>query len=267
MTEALNPPSRVRNNLETASIRMQKVDMYIAEETLTLFTVSTSRILEHTEVKAGTINNHLPKPIALEMTLLLISAASELETAWNVLRLANVPASRRQGRVAEELVALAVLVAVPIHVLQSLPSRFGLKRVIDENPGRAVSELYRPKIKKQGRKTIVTDPPLKAKDIYPAFLRICTQYLGFSDKVVQNFREYREKVQHPASHASVDTWVLHFEGFDAGSSRAGAWFNKERGSSYTQASEDLANLSGWMAKILDQLAIGLENKINPKPEV
>ena len=266
MKEALNPPSRIRNNLETAPIRMGKVDAYIAEETLTLFAVSTSRILEHTEVKAGTINNHIPMPIASEVTLLLVSAASELETAWNVLRLANVSASRRQGRVAEELVALAVLVAVPIHVLQSLPSGYGLKGVIKKNPGRTVSELYRPIIKKQGRKTIVTDPPLKARDIYPAFLRICTQNLGLSDKVVQNLREYRDRVQHPASHASVDTWVLHFEGFETIGRRAGAWFTKKRGSSYTQASEDLANLSGWMANILDQVAIELE-KTNPKPEV
>lgn len=73
MTESLNPPSRVRNNLETAPIRMGKVDAYIAEETLTLFTVSTSRILEHAEAKAGTINNHLPKSVASEVTLLLVS--------------------------------------------------------------------------------------------------------------------------------------------------------------------------------------------------
>jgi len=233
---------------------------------LTLFTVSISRMLEHTEVKAGSVNNYLPKPIASEVTRLLISAATELETGWNVLRLANVPASRRQGRVAEELVALAVLVAMPIHFLQSLPNRFGLKKVIDENPGRPVSELYWPITKKQGRKTIVTNPLLKAKDIYPAFLHICTHNLGLSGKVVQGFREYLEKVQHPASHASVDTWALHFEKFET-DRYAGARFKKERGPSYTQASEDLANLSSWMAKILDQVAIALENEVNPKPEV
>ena len=53
------------------------------------------------------------KTLKAEVIAHLGCSASELETGWNLIRLGNVPVSLRQGRVATEFVAGAVLLSMP----------------------------------------------------------------------------------------------------------------------------------------------------------
>lgn len=235
---------------------MQKVDGHLKDGTKNLFAGSVSRILGHMETMPGCLNWSLDENLRAETCLLLISAATEFETAWNVLRLANIPASRRQGRVASELVALTVLVAIPEDKIRSLPRNLSLVEALRKNPTESLVNLYRPQIRKQGKNVQLIEPAVKGPAFYPTFLRVCRDFLGVPPETVENLREYQQKIQHPSSHASVDVWLDHFEGFTG--DKAGARYMPERAKSYAQAGEDLANLTDNLACILDRTARGLE---------
>src|SRR5437868_2724974 len=134
----VNPPEAVLRNLNRAPERMRMVDGVLGPDVAREFAEGVSRILEHANPKNGAITNCvLDNTLRAHIAIKLLSAAAELETAWDVLRLPNVSAAYRTTRVASEFVGLAVLYAMPRATLMTMSKseetgRF-LKR-LKENP-------------------------------------------------------------------------------------------------------------------------------------
>ncbi|ABA88626.1 hypothetical protein Pcar_1379 [Syntrophotalea carbinolica DSM 2380] len=249
MNTWLNSPDKIIANLRGAPERMHKVDSVLGDRTFTQFSEAIAKILRHSEVEQNCINQLLPRELGADVCINLFSAAAEFETGINVLRLSNAPASQRQGRVASELIALSILIALPDKLIRRLPPKLQLVKKLSENPGKKVVDLYKTQMTFQGRKPIRIEPQVKGNMIYPAFLSALRNILNAPCEIVENLKLYRETVQHPASHASLEVGLFHFEGFDGG--RSGATFMEERTDTYKNSVKDLTNLAIWHARALD----------------
>jgi hypothetical protein len=248
----LNPPERVAENIRVAPERMSRVDEVLGERRLQQFAQGVSRILAHIEPSAATLNGVVrDKDIQAEIILQLISAATELETGWNTIRLANIPSAQRQGRVASELIATAVLMAIPLARIRGLPRKVPVARYLQEYPDKTVIDLQKP-VPKEKDGVRITEPLLKATEFFASFLAVAETVLKIPKQKVDEIRAYRQQVQHPASHGSAVVPLYHFEAFRGGP--VGAVFDKERTKSYCFEADQLTNLTHLFADVLDWTA-------------
>jgi len=97
----INPPVSIVKTFNDAPARMQKVDAILGQEHLNSFSESLAHLLYQAEPEKDTLVGIMPDSKAqAEVVIQIINAATELEMGWNAIRLSNVPAAQRQGRVA-----------------------------------------------------------------------------------------------------------------------------------------------------------------------
>lgn len=247
----LNPSERVIENIQTAPTRMKRVDEILGEQRLLYFAQGLARLLAHMESLSGSLCEVVEsRDIRTDIVIQIINAATELETGWNAIRLANIPASQRQGRVAFELIAVTVLAALPLPTLRNLPREVPLARCLQDNPDKTVIDCYRPTPKDTGN-TPVAEPLLQATQFFSSFLDVAERLLGIPKQLVDEIRSYRKQVQHPASHGTAELSSYHFEAFQG--EAAGAVFDKRRSESYIFAADELGKLAHLLADILDHV--------------
>jgi hypothetical protein len=243
---------------------MEKVDRVIGGDRLLLFAEAISDTMMHLEEDESSLCGCMPRSQGAQVVVQIICAVTELETAWNNLRLSNVPAAHRQSRVAMECLALSVLMALPRRDLERLPKKLDFSKIILANPVKSIKDLISPGLSLQGQLLRREEPPLRGSAIYPAFLAAARDLLGLPVEVVENFRTYQRQVQHPASHASFDNFMRHFDAFVA-EGRAGAFFTPERAETYCRVADDLINIATWMSEILEKTRERLQSKPQPVP--
>jgi hypothetical protein len=231
---------------------MHKADQVLGIRRLQRFCRAISRILYHIEPSLEGLNAHFRESrLGADITTLLISSATELETAWNVLRLANTAAARRQGRVACEFVAVAVLLAIPREELAKLPKKQApISYALRQNPSMSVLDLYEAN-PANGSSSSRSGLFVPASRFFKSFLYVAEQILKMSSETIQGLGDYRDHVQHPASHGSSDVIWQHFEGFSARRKEAGAFLVGRRHPSIRFEGDQTINLAVLLADILD----------------
>jgi hypothetical protein len=253
----LNPPELIIGNIQSMPSRMQKVDVVLGEERLRAFAVALSRLLQHAETRDGSLSGCcMDSTTSAEVAFEIIEAAAELEIGWNVIRMANVPASQRQGRVAFELIGIAVLLALPVRKLRELPaSRNPLLRRLQREPNTNVRTHcnYR-LIVRDGRP--VSLPPMKATDLFESFLDIMERLLGVNTNWIEGVKQYRREVQHPASHGSADLFQYHFQDTTR-DMRAGNVLSEARIPTLQAGADDFIRLVENLVNLLDNVARSL----------
>lgn len=251
-TSPYNTPKKVKSNIGAAALRMNKADQVLGIRRLEKFCHAVSRILYHVEPGLEGINAFQQETgYGADIATLLISSATELETAWNVLRLANTPAARRQGRVASEFVAVVVLLAIPRSELSNLPKKQApISYALRQNPSMSVFDLYEatPDDAPSSSKSGLFLPTTK---FFKSFLYVAEHILLIPPDTLQAMSDYREYVQHPASHGSSDVVWQHFEGFSSKRKEAGALLVRRRHPTIRFEGDQLIDLAALLADILD----------------
>lgn len=251
--QLLNTPVRVLQNLRDAVQRMSKIDKLLGEERIERFADAIANLLRHNETSVpGVCKSLSSMKVKAEVCSYIISAATEFETAWNTLRLANIPAMHRNARVASELVAMAVLNALPIKEIRSLDDNLKLPKLLRKNQTLNVPDVFKPRvIEKTGGKE-VEEPILQANECYASFIAALKNILQINPDIVKNLKEYRKTVHHSASHATHEVFSYHFEGFTG--ERAGAYYDPAREKSYLSAADDLIDVVKFHVYVLDTLS-------------
>jgi hypothetical protein len=250
-TSPFNTPERVAENFQITSFTMMKVDEVLGIRRLTRFSKNISRILFHIEPKLDGLASYIDdRSIGAEITKHLISCTTELETAWNNLRLANIPAAQRQGRVASEFVSNVILLCIPKSVLISLPRKIPISKALTDHPELEVKDLFVP------RPFDPTDlrkvkPILKATQLFSSFLHVGESVVKIPEETIEGIKNYRTYVQHPASHGSSEVIQFHFDAFNTRTKRAGAFVTPKRHASFRFEGDQLVALSALIADILD----------------
>jgi hypothetical protein len=250
MQGVLNRPERVVNNILAADRIMHEVDGILKKERLLRFAVGVSKILAHAQPSlnglCGVVCNDDAK---VDVFAQIFNSATELQTAWNCLRLANVPASQRQGRVATESIATAVVFSLPVRdLLRGLPRNDHLAKWLRDHPEKTAIDAYTPPAWSEDNPQAV-GPAMKTTQFFNSFLKLAEAELEMPAEAVEDLRVYRKWVQHPASHGSAELSAYHFQTFVSGS--VGALFDPQRADTYIQAATDLIGIANLLADILD----------------
>jgi hypothetical protein len=250
MSDVLNTPERTVDNISAACRIMRAVDGVLGDERLQEFAVGVSRILSHTQPSgSGLCSVVSNKDARLEVFKQVFNSATELQTAWNCLRLANVPASQRQGRVAMELIGIAIVFSVPVSILlEGLSTKDPLAKWLGAHPGKTAIDAYKPPARREDEPDH-TGPAVLATQFFNSFLDVAEVELQIPADAVRGIRDYRRAVQHPASHGSAELSAYHFETLVSGA--AGALFDPERADTYVEAADDLTQIAHLLADILD----------------
>jgi hypothetical protein len=231
---------------------MSKSDEVLGTRRLAKFSKAVSRILYHIEPSQNGLNSRIQDTgHEAKITILLISAATELETAWNVLRLPNIPAVRRQGRVACEFISVVVLSCIPRDVLAALPKKQApISKALNEFPNLYFFDLY---------DHLLEDPNaslgfrhiLATSKFYESFLYVAEHILDIPAQTIQSIRDYRQYVQHPASHGTFSVTGHHFRGFSPHNLRAGSFLSQNQYFDIRSEGNQLIALAELLADILD----------------
>lgn len=223
------------------------MDELLGEAPNNAFASSLSDLLAHQD--PGGLASVVSGDLGAEITLNLVNAATELETGWNVLRLGNIPAAQRQGRVACEFVGLAVLNSLPRQSLVTLGNGVPVAKLLQRHPTKSVAELCSPELIRSGSSIEVVEPTIRAADAFTSFLSACEHILSLPESQVKQLRSYRRTVQHPASHATREVFAFHFEGFTGGP--AGAIFDPRREETYRNEAGALISLTAFLVMTLN----------------
>jgi len=255
--QLLNTPARVLQNLRDVAQRMSQIDELLGEDRIERFADAVVNLLRHNETSVpGVCKSLSSTKVGAEVCRYIICAATEFETAWNTLRLANIPAMHRNGRVASEMVAMAVLNALPKQEIHSLVGK--LPELLRNNPALNVVDVFSPRTVQKTGRIEVQKPPLEARECYKPFISALKNILEIAPDVVNNFIEYRKMVHHAASHATHEVFSCHFEGFTG--KRAGAYYDPSRDKSYQLAADDLIDVIKFHVYVLDALAEHLDKR-------
>jgi len=261
-TSPYNTPDEVRANIASAISRMEKADHVLGVRRLGKFSKAVSRILYHIEPSLEGLNSYRETDdYGAQRTTLIISAATELETAWNLIRLANMPSAQRNGRVASELIAIVVLSCVPRNELEKLPKKQApISNALRQHPNKSVFDIFEP-IPIDPADQRKSKPILLSTDFFKSFLHTAEVILEVPSGTLHSFKDYRIYVQHPASHGSSEVVQHYFEGLNARTKKAGAYLPKRRYRSLRFEADQLIALVEFLADILDWTAYQYLRKI------
>jgi hypothetical protein len=248
MGDVLNPPERVVKNIRSACAIMCRVDAVLRDKRLREFAIGVSRILAHMEPSKAGLCNVVANDARFQVFVQIFNAATELQTAWNTIRLANIPASQRHGRVAFESIGVAVVFALPTSTIANLPQQTPLGQWLQAHPESTAIDAYKP-VPRSEDEPERREPPVKATQFFNSFLKLAELELKMPADSLRSMKEYRMSVQHPASHATAELYSFHFETLTTGA--AGAVFDPKRSDSYVQAADDLIDIAHLLADILD----------------
>jgi hypothetical protein len=263
MIDTLNTPQHILGSIRGVAGRMERVDTVLGSSREQAFADAISGLLAHgnpdlaglSEVllaKAPDLNAHV--------FTLLSSASCELETGWNALRLGNIPAAYRQGRVASEFVGMAVLASVPRAWLEQLPpGETPLPSLLKNHPTKSVIELWTPEKRIENGQEVFAPALFQAMSVLRPFLKILAHNLGVPAAAVDNIRGYLKEVQHPSSHGSAETRAHQLLGASGGV--VGINYVTERDPLYRQAADDLIHMTQNFAEILAKLHLALKGSV------
>ncbi|MFC1547334.1 hypothetical protein ACFL5M_02285 [Candidatus Neomarinimicrobiota bacterium] len=258
----LNPPARVIANIDSAPQRMLRMDEILGANRLLRFAEAVSNLLVHIEPSAG----GLARLASINGTgaivcVFVMNAATEFESAWNMLRLANVPGTLRQSRVGSELVAAATLLALPGVYLGHLSADNPVAKARTKFPEATLADLMKPTLNDTARGAEYLPARLLATQVFRGFTMLLDDIDTVDQSEIEMLQRYRADVQHPASHGSRDLMAYHFEGFGKGvAQKAGAYIDASRHDTYQDTADSLIHLIGVMDSIALRVATHIRER-------
>jgi len=235
---------------------MKQLDDLLATPIAVRFAEAVAGIVRHIETHADCLNGCVRDTGAgLEVCLNLISAVTEFEAGWNLLRLANIPGTQRQGRVGSEFVGVAILHALPLASLRDLRTKNPLTKELKEDQDATVASLLNPRSSVEDGLAQPEPPKIRAGNAFDASLVAVEELKILAEEDVEQLRSYRRNVQHAASHASCVVTSYHFEAFDG--KRGGAFYDPNRNPSYLAAADELTRLCEFWKWVLSHVTDSL----------
>lgn len=247
----LNPPDKILKNLNDAPERMRVVDRWLGPEVASRFAAALSSLLRHIEPETGgLVDLFADKSVQAEFVIQIVNCATELEAAWNSIRLSNIAAARRNLRVALELIAVAVLMCLPLDQIRKLPSKLTLVKYLQHHPDATVSSAYSVVVEFEDGIPIAK-VPIQATEFFTAFVAAGQEILAIPSELMDGLKSYRKNVLHPASHGSADLLAYHFKGFESTNWHAGAVLDPSRRDSLIETAIEVAGVAEILVKFLD----------------
>ncbi len=213
MRKYLNKPEIIEKGFLSIDKRIKQIEEAVTYDKINELSQSIADFLFHMQDDESSINSVInSEKNKKNITICLLNASCEIETAYHLLTIGNVPAVFRQCRLVHEFVATVIFVSIPKKVLLANFSskKYDLMKKLSENSNVDFWDLYKSSFKKVGSTYQRVDPIIKGGSLlkpYVGFLRKC---LPISQQETNWLSTQIKHVLHPTSHGSIEMLPFHF---------------------------------------------------------
>ena len=250
MRDYLNKPENIEKGFLSIEKRIKKIEEAVGYERITELSQLTADFLFHMQVEEPSINSIIStKEKQSHIAICILNASCEIETAYHLLTVGNVPAVFRQCRLSHEFTAAVIFHSVPKRVLlKKLSLKNNLVKKLSENPDVDFWDMYKSSFKKMGSKFQRVDPIIKGNLLLPPYLEFLRKCLPLSPQEVTWLSTQVKHVLHPTSHGSIEMLPFHF-GTAKEDGMGGINYSPNKVEMYQDAMEYLL----WTVKFLNKL--------------
>lgn len=183
--------------------------------------------------------------------LQLAFCGTELQTAWNTLRLVNLGAARRCVRVALEYFSTAVAAGMPISIVRSQWPRLPRNKI----------PVWRMSLPRHYDKPENPGEPLIAGATFPHILMaIIRLFPEWSEEKVADLQRYLNTNLHPFAHGSAQGGAYFLSMTSERLPVVGAVFDPDHPELYVSLAEEIIDLGGQFDQILNSACRYLQSR-------
>jgi hypothetical protein len=190
-----NTKERFLRGLYEASETMEKIDCVLGRERFARLAARLKTLDIHASPEYTAFSHYVGDQKKQEFVwLMLASCGTELQSAWNMVRLAHLAPAKRSLRVALEHCSAAILEGVPISVVREV-----WKDCPKEDL--PIREMFLPR---NYRNPGASSKPLIPSSTFPSvLLKLLPQFSQWDESKVAELKQYLDEHLHPFAHGSA----------------------------------------------------------------
>lgn len=253
MSKYLNTPENIEAGLLTVDTRIKLIEQAIGYDEISKLSKGIAEFLFHMQIEEPSLNSIVsPNEKQSHIAICLLNASCEIQTAYHVLTVGNVPGVFRQCRLIHEYIAAVIFLSVPREVIlhQLSPKKHKLVNKLTENPNSDFWDLYKSNIKTMGKSVQRTDPVIKGNLLLPPYLDFLRNCIELDQKELNWLSNQVKHVLHPTSHGSIEMLPFHF-GTVAEEGKGGINYSPNKVSMYQEGMSYLIWTVHFLTRVLD----------------
>lgn len=262
MGKYLNSPENIESGFLSVDKRIKLIEQAIGYEEIAKLSVSIADLLFHMQPEEPSLNSIInTREKQSHIAICLLNASIELETAYHILTVGNVPGVFRQCRLVHEYIAATIFLSVPKELLVehiSSKKHLLIKEFI-QNPELDFWELYKSQFKRFGANIQRIDPIVKGNALLPPYFDFLRKCIKINEKDFNWLKKQVDQVMHPTSHGSIEQLAYHFGTF-AEDGKGGINYSKNKISMYKDSMSFLLWTVDFLTQVLNSTRSFIENK-------
>jgi len=246
----LNKPENIEKGFLSIDKRIKQIEEVLGYEKIAELSQDIADYLFNMQVEDPSLNSIIStQEKQSHIAICILNASCEIETAYHLLTVGNVPAVYRQCRLFHEFTAVVIFLSVPKSILlKKLSSKNNLIKKLSENPNNDFWDLYKSSFKKMGSEFQRVDPVIKGNLLLPPYLEFLRKCLPLSPQETTWLSTQIKHVLHPISHGSIEMLPFHF-GTARKDGKGGINYSPNKIEMYQEAMEYLL----WSTKFLNNV--------------
>lgn len=262
MGKYLNSPENIESGFLSVDKRIKLIEEAIGYAEISKLSACIADLLFHIQPEEPSLNSFFySTEKQSQIAICILNASIEIQTAYHILTVGNVPGVFRQCRLVHEYIAAAIFSSVPKEILvENISSKKHLLiKEFNQNPELEFWDLYKSNFNSFGTNIQRIDPIVKGNALLPPyfdFLRKCT---NINEKDINWLIKQVNQVMHPASHGSIELLAYHFGTF-AEDGKGGLNYSKHKISMYKDGMSYLLWTLEFLIRVLDSTRSFIENK-------
>lgn len=190
-----NTKERFLRGLYEASETMEKVDCVLGRDRFVRLAARLKTIDIHASPEYTAFSHYVGDQKKQEFVwLMLASCGAELQSAWNMVRLAHLAPAKRSLRVALEHCSAAILEGVPISVVREV-----WKDCPKEDL--PIREMFLPRNYRDP--SAPPKPLIQSSTFTSVLLKLLPKFSAWNESKIAELKQYLDEHLHPFAHGST----------------------------------------------------------------
>jgi len=216
MKDYLNTAENIKAGFLSVDKRIRQIEEAIGEDRIESFSQRVADFLFHMQTESPSLNSIIEtREKQSTIAISILNASCEIETAFHILTIGNIPAIYRQCRLCHEYTSSIIFMSLPRKfIVTDLSEKHNLVKKFKENPSLNFWDLYKSSFKKMGDNVQRIDPIIKGNSLLPPYLEFLREHLPHEESEMTWLSTQVKHVLHPTSHGSIEMLPYHFGTLD-----------------------------------------------------
>lgn len=253
MSKYLNTPENIEAGFLAVDKRIRLIEQAIGYDNISELSKGIAELLFHMQIEEPSINSILrPNEKQSHIAICILNASCEIQTAYHILTIGNVPGVFRQCRLIHEYIAVVIFLSVPRKVIlnELSPKKHKLINKLTQNTNSDFWDLYKSSFKSMGKNVQRIDPVIKGSLLLPPYLDFLRKCIQLDQAELNCLSNQVKHVLHPTSHGSIEMLPFHF-GTAAEDGKGGINYSPNKVSMYKEGLSYLIWTVNFLVQVLD----------------